>query len=190
MERLERHTIAAPPGWLVASRSVEPGQWVNTGQTVGTVGNFDRLLVPFALTQQELAILKRMERISLRFPDKEAVGAADDAVTVPARIERISPDYDPETRKIAVDLEVDEAPFPLRGGLRAELVLPLPDPGGAVEVPATALTRAYEDWFLTRPDGERVRVVFMGHGAEGMRRVSSPDVRAGDVFLEHPTRAR
>jgi hypothetical protein len=66
------------------------------------------------------------------------------------------------------------------------LKLRLPDPSGAVLVPASALTERYDDFWLTRPDGSRVRVVRLGEGAENTVRVSSDEVKAGDMFRLNP----
>ncbi|WP_250645555.1 hypothetical protein [Salidesulfovibrio onnuriiensis] len=108
-------------------------------------------------------------------------------MTVHAHVERVSPGFDPETRKINVDLQIDKGDFEFRGGVRTELTLDLPDPGGSVLVPASALVKAYEEHFLVLPDKERVRVVLLGSGPDNTRRVTSPDVRPGDEFLKYPS---
>ncbi|ABB38359.1 efflux transporter, RND family, MFP subunit [Oleidesulfovibrio alaskensis G20] len=178
-ERLRRHTISAPSGWRVIERSVEPGEWVTQGQKLAVIGDFDTLLVPLALSVREFEALKAMERIELTLPDS--------GTRISAVVERVSPDFDPATRKINVDLQVTGETGVLRGGIRTELALRMPDEGGAVAVPQSALTRAYEDWFLVRPDGERVRVLVLGPGEQaGTMRVRSAQVHAGDVFLVTP----
>jgi hypothetical protein len=53
-------------------------------------------------------------------------------------------------------------------------------------VPETALVRAYEDYFLVRPSGVRVKVLLLGSAPEGGRRVSSEEVAPGDEFLVSP----
>jgi multidrug efflux pump subunit AcrA (membrane-fusion protein) len=179
-ERRDRHTIRVPAGWLVTRRMVEPGEWITTGQHLGQAGDYSTLLVPFALSTREFDRLKDASAITLHLP-----GAGEDGMRVPARIERVSPLFDPETRKRNVDLAVTPGGFAARGGIRAELTLELPDESGAVMLPASAVTRRYEDIWLTRPDGERVRVVLLGE-EEDMARVQSPDVSPGDVFLAEP----
>lgn len=183
MEQLARHTLKAPTGWKVTERHIEPGEWVNVGDKVAELGRYDVLLVPFALSSSEYRALETMaqgsdRQVKLRLPDLGEV--------VTARVERVSPGFDPETRKINVDLQIDKGDFDFRGGIRTELTLNLPDPGGSVLVPKAALIKAYEEHFLVTPDNERVRVVLLGSGANGTRRVTSPDVRAGDSFLKYP----
>ncbi|MGE4422308.1 MAG: efflux RND transporter periplasmic adaptor subunit [Pseudodesulfovibrio sp.] len=179
LERLKRFDLVGPPGWKVIARDIEPGEWVTKGETVAELGRYDVLLVPFALTSEEYRALKDMgDTVTLRLTD---LGG-----TVKARVARVSPGFDPVTRKINVDLEITKGDFEFRGGIRTELDVVLPDPGGAVVVPASALVKAYEEYFLMTPDGKRVRVVLLGSAGDGLRRVSGPDVRPGGVFLLNP----
>lgn len=179
IERLQRFSLVGPPGWKVITRYIEPGEWITTGEKVAELGRYDVLLIPYALTSGEYRALKEMgEVVTLRL--------ADLSMDVQAKVARVSPGFDAQTRKINVDLEISEGDFEFRGGLRTELAINLPDPGGAVIVPRSALIKAYEEYFLMTPDNERIRVVLLGSGPDGTRRVSSPDVRAGDVFLLEP----
>mgnify|MGYP000103167199 FL=1 len=180
LEQLSRHTLKGPAGWKVIERSIEPGEWVNVGDKVAELGRYDVLLVPFALSSGEYRALKSLGReVTLRLPDL--------GKTVMAHVERVSPGFDPETRKINVDLQIDSGELEFRGGIRTELTLHLPDPGGSVLVPESALVKAYEEHFLVTPAGKRVRVVLLGSGGEGVKRVTSPQVRPGDVFLKQPS---
>ena len=52
-ERLVRTKVAAPAGWRVTERSIEPGQWVNVGDRLGEVADFTTLTIPFALTPEQ-----------------------------------------------------------------------------------------------------------------------------------------
>lgn len=178
-ERLERFSLRGPSGWKVVTRYIEPGEWITTGTKVAELGRYDVLLVPFALTSGEYRALKEQGgTIELTLTDL--------GKTIRASVARVSPGFDAQTRKINVDLEIAEGDFEFRGGLRTELVLDLPDPGGAVIVPRSALIKAYEEYFLMTPDRERVRVVLLGSGPGGTRRVSGSEVRAGDTFLLEP----
>lgn len=179
VERMKRFSLVGPPGWKVVTRFIEPGEWLTNGAKVAELGRYDVLLVPFALSSEEYRALESQgDRVELRLTDLN--------LTVPATVARVSPGFDAQTRKINVDLEIGEGDFEFRGGLRTELTLDLPDPGKAVLVPATALVKAYEEHFLVTPDNDRVRVVLLGGADDGMRRVSSPDVRPGDSFLLRP----
>ncbi|MBW1896027.1 MAG: HlyD family secretion protein [Deltaproteobacteria bacterium] len=170
--------IRIPSGWTITERAVEPGEWIAVGKHLGKAGDFRTLLVPFSLSPDEYRALKDLEGVpELHFPDEVEGGTALRAV-----LERVSPAFDPETRKISVDLAVREGLSEMRGGLRAELSLYLPDPSGAVLVPSSAVQERYEEFSLTRPNGEQVRVVVLGNGPQSTVRVRSPHVKPGDKF--------
>lgn len=177
-ERLARTRIPAPAGWRVMARDIEPGQWVGAGQVVGRAGDFSTLLVPFALTPEQFMALDRPKgALTLRLTDL--------GVDQPAAIRHVNPGFDPETRKIAVDLELTTESKNLRGGLRAELVLDMPEAEGVVLLPREAVEERYEDHWVIRADGSRVRVVLLGNhsGPDGtLVRVSGPGLSPGERF--------
>lgn len=178
LERLARTRVSAPVSWRVMARDVEPGQWVGTGQVVGRAGDFATLLVPFALTPEEYeALRRRADELTLTMPE---LGRS-----VPAKVERVNPGFDPETRKIAVDLVVGPGLPEMRGGLRTQLTLGMPEAGGSVLLPQAAIENRYEDHWVTRVDGERVRVMLLGNhgGPDGsLVRVHGEGLRPGDMF--------
>lgn len=179
-ERRERHCIRPPAGWRVISRHVESGTWVNTGQPVVEVGDYSRLRVPFALGMEAYQALRGRKDLRLRL--------AEQGHEVPARLRNTSPAFDEVSRKIQVELEIAEGVESPRGGLRVELTLEIPQRGGAVLVPQSALEQRYEQYWLTRPEGEQVRVVYLGRaddGAGGWVRVTAPEVKPGDRFRLH-----
>jgi len=179
IERMKRFSLVGPVGWKVVTRYIEPGEWITKGEKVAELGRYDVLLVPFALTSEEYRALKQQgDLVDLQLTDLDK--------SIQAKVARVSPGFDAQSRKINVDLEIDAGDFEFRGGLRTELIIDLPDPGGAVVVPKSALVKAYEEYFLLTPDNQRVRVVLLGSAEGGLRRVSSPDVRAGDRFLLNP----
>jgi RND family efflux transporter MFP subunit len=181
-ERKQRHCIRPPAGWRIISRQVEPGEWINAGEPVVVVGDYRTLLVPFALSMDEYQALQaRGDELSLRLPQQGG--------EVSASLLRVSPAFDETSRKIAVELEIGEGIEARRGGLRAELALAIPLNSGAVVVPESALLQRYEQYWLKRPDGEAVRVVYLGRdtGPQGSAvRVTAPEVKAGDRFKRHP----
>jgi len=177
-ERLARTRIRAPAGWWVTGRSLEPGQWVREGEHVGEAADFSTLIVPFALTPEQYAVLMEAEDgARLRLPDLQR--------EVAASVYRTNPGFDPVTRKIAVDLEIRDRIEPHRGGLRAQLSLPLPERTGAVMLPPAAVDRSYEELWVTREDGKRLQVMLLGkgEGSDGERwRLASPDIAPGQRF--------
>jgi RND family efflux transporter MFP subunit len=184
MERLSRFRVKAPAGWTIVERHVEPGEWVAEGQVIGRAGDFTTLVVPFALAPEEYARLnERKGSLTLNLPDSNE--------TVPARIYRIDPEFDAETRKIGVELALGNGKRlteieHYRGGIRVRLELNVTDASGSVIVPKQAVKLRYEEHWLTREDGSGVRVVVLGPGPNGfsdMLRVSSPEVSPGEIFI-------
>jgi len=90
-ERLARTRIPAPKGWRITARSVEPGQWVAAGQTVGRAGDFSTLIAPFALTPEQFEVLRAL-------PAPFGVRLTDQGRDARASIYRANPGFDPETR--------------------------------------------------------------------------------------------
>lgn len=181
-EKKARHCIRTPEGWRVINRLVEPGEWINAGQPVVKIGDFRRLLVPFALSLEEYqVVLRQGDKLRLNLPQ---LGRE-----VPATLLRVSPAFDEVSRKIMVELEIGEGVKDPRGGLRAKLILSLPINSGAVIVPASALSQRYEQYWLKRPDGEEIQVVYLGRDKGDQNdivRVVSPEVKPGDTFLSKP----
>ena len=171
-ERRARTRVRAPAGWLVTARNVEPGQWVRDGDVIGAAADFSTLLVPFALTPEQHAALPD-EALALVLPEL--------GLRVPASAYRINPGFDPITRKIAVELAVVGDISPRRGGLRALLTLALPERTGAVLLPAAAVEERYEEAWVTREDGGRIRVTLLGRNEDGSQmRVAGEGIRPGD----------
>jgi multidrug efflux pump subunit AcrA (membrane-fusion protein) len=177
-QRLVRTKVTAEPGWLVTMRRVEPGQRVNEGDVLGEVGDFSTLLVPFALSPGQISALDRQrDDLTVTLPDLD--------LEVPVRIYRVNPGFDATTRKTALDLAIDADLPQHRGGLRAQLVLKLPEATGAVMLPEKAVEESYEEFWVTREDGERLRVVRLGNhsGPDGTWiRLTGPGIAPGDRF--------
>ncbi len=181
-EKKARHCIHPSEGWHIIRRHVEVGEWVNAGQPVVEIGDYRRLLVPFALNMQQYQVLRGLDgKLRLNLPQQGR--------EVPATLLHVSPAFDEASHKIAVELEISQGVDKGRGGLRVELALEIPLNSGAVMVPESALQQRYEQYWLKRPGGEEVRVVYLGHKQSpqgGIAHVVSPEVKAGDSFQRQP----
>ena len=178
-ERENRLCVSAPQGWQIIKRYVEPGQWVNAGEPVVEVGDYSRLVVPFALSSREFqALLTEQESgLSVTLPDHQ--------LAIPAQLIRLSPAFDEMSRKIHFELQLEQGLPVKRGGLRVELSLEIPTRSGAVLVPQQVLQQRYEQYWMRRPDGSEIPVVYLGraNGSDGdWVRVTSPQVKPGDQF--------
>lgn len=182
-ERQRRTRIPAPAGWQVTARHIEPGQWVNTGEPAGAVADFRTLVVPFALSPEQLGSLEQLAQagtLTLQLPSEPPTHNPREFA---ARVHRINPDFDPETRRIAVELALVDDLESRRGGLRVVLELPLPEQSGAVLLPETAIRRSLEEAWVEPLDADPLPVVILGRqpGPDGpLLRVSHPDLAPGD----------
>ena len=177
-EKKRRHCVYAPDGWYLIQRHVEPGEWITSGQPLAQAGDFSLLLIPFSLSLAELQVLEQLgNSLHLRLPDLRQQAKA--------RIAHLSPSFDQVSRKIYVELEVGERIERPRGGLKTELTLTIPVTSGSVMLPAAALTQQYEEYWLTRENGDLVKVVYLGRVVDKEAqwvRVISPEIQPGDRF--------
>lgn len=129
-QRLKRHQPTAPKGWRVSNHRVEPGEWLAVGTALMEVADYRRLVVPLAVTADELQAIERVNSAWL----------AEDAIHY--RLHSVSPAFDEQTRKINIELEVLDFNGEQRGGLPLRLPLQLPDQG--LMVPSAAVVNRYE----------------------------------------------
>lgn len=151
-ERRRRHRVPAPEGFVVVARMAEPGEIVSAGTPLGRVADFRQLVVPLAVTSETLDAIRNL-------PDPFPATLADQAVQ--ARLDRVNPEFDENTRKLAIEIAVSDFSGPHRGGLPFSLNLSVPAPG--LRVPRAAVVNRYENPRVTRSDtGETVPVLVLG----------------------------
>lgn len=174
-EQHKRYCIKAPQGWKVIERRVETGQWLNIGDPVAKVGDYRTLLVPLALSVSEMKALEHQQyQLKVNLPEYNQ--------QVPASIERISPSFDEQSRKIQVDLLLEKNLPVHRGGLRVEVNLELPESAGTFFISPKALDKKFEEVWLERKDGTRISVDLLGYTENGLARISSYEIKTGDQF--------
>ena len=151
-DHLARHRVPAPTGWLVAQRLVEPGTTVAAGTPLLRVVDTSTLVVELHLTSDELASLREQPFLVVRFPRHANR-------LVPATLARIDPEFDPQTRKHRVEIDIagDAAPEPI-GGLEAVVSFQMPDPSGALLIPASFIRTVGERQRVSTTDGKELVV--------------------------------
>ncbi len=174
-ESQRRYCIYAPVGWRVIKRYVEPKQWLDVGKPVVMVGDYSRLLVPLALSLSELNALRQQAKgLQVYLPEYD--------VYIPATIERVSPEFDENSRKIQVDLQLQDNLPEHRGGIRVECVLQLADEAHTFLIAQQALDKRFEETWLQPKSGEMIRVQLLGYSANGLARIRSTEIKAGQQF--------
>lgn len=183
-EKLNRHTITAPPGWIVIDKFIEAGELVQSGQAIARLGDFSRLLIPLSVTFQELQSLSRATELKIFLPDIDQ--------HVPGKIYSSSPVFDPKTRKIEVKIQIeashpDLAEHQLRGGMRAELAIESQTVTQSFLVPTTALIRRYDTHWLKKPTGDLIPVIVLGTtGGGNVTIISGNQLGEGQHYLNSP----
>ena len=182
-ELLKRYTVYAPVGWKVLQRFAEPGEYVREGEPVLRLGNFKTFRVPYLFTYEELSLLQDMERLTLFLPDLHD--------EVEAKIYRVAPDFDENSRKISVDLmlrgDAVESPFVLRGGMRAQLKIKGKTEPNTFTIPSTALISRYDAHWLLSPERVQKKVILLGTTEDEKDAiVNSGQLTAGDLFVANP----
>lgn len=183
-ELLARHTLQAPIGWQVMERYIEPGEYIRQGEPVLKLGNFDRLIIPFLLTYEEIDFLQNMKKILLNLPDINT--------SVPAEIYQISPDFNEQKKKTRIELitiMTNEAKMTQwRGGLRAKLKITGKTESDTFLIPFTALISRYEANWLVSEDGTQKRVILLGKSSiEDDAIITGQNLSAGEKVLASPT---
>ena len=178
VEQKSRHTLHGPAGWTVISRTMEPGEWLAAGTPVAELGDFRTLRIPLALSPEELAGLKSADTLRVTLPDHR--------LSLPASVFRTSPEFDPGTRKINLELLVTPPQELRRGGLRCELSLTVPEPDNTWLIPQNVLFERYETHWVALADGTEIRVILLGRTDDGFVRISSETLQQDDLLRVQP----
>ncbi|NOQ16300.1 MAG: efflux RND transporter periplasmic adaptor subunit [Methyloprofundus sp.] len=178
-ETKRRHCIKAPKGWVVTERSIEQGQWIDIGTPIAQANNYKQLLIPLTLTAMELdALQQKPKQFTIYLPEYKR--------EVSATIERISPAFDEHSHKIRVDILVQDTSIQQRSGIRAELALDIPDQMNTFLIPKKALDERFEEVWLTRKNGKKIRVMLQGYLNDDIAKISASNIQIGDQFqLQH-----
>jgi RND family efflux transporter MFP subunit len=173
-ETKNRHCIKAPKNWKITQRNIEPGQWITKGVTIAQASDYSQLLIPITLTAEELTALQSQDKLSVYLPEYQQ--------EIPVNIERISPEFDQQSHKILVDLLIKDTSKYQRGGIRTELSLNVSDKLNSFLIPKGALDARFEEVWLTRKNGERIRVMLQGYADKNTAKISSTEIKSGDQF--------
>jgi membrane fusion protein (multidrug efflux system) len=128
-----KKTIRAPFSGRLGITAVNPGQYLNPGDTIVTLQTLDPIYVDFTLPQQELNGLATGQTVKLGID-------AYPGQTFGGKINAINPKVDPSTRNVQVEATVTNPKRELLPGMFADVRID----AGAVEerltLPQTAIT--------------------------------------------------
>ena len=180
---IEHTAIRAPFDGVLNEREVELGDFVDIGDTVGTIVDLDPIVVVGQVSERDITKIEVGDPGAARLVTGEAVTGT---------VRYVSAVADPVTRTFAVELEVANPDLRVVEGLTCELRLPV-DEVMAHVVPSSVLTLADDGALgLKLVDAEnRVKFVpvrIIGDSHEGVWLAGLPDevtlITVGQEFVD------
>jgi len=180
-------TIKAPFDGVVTERNVHPGALVGPNAGGGAampmlrvVGN-SRLRLVVAVPQAYVAGVARGTHVTFTVP-------AYPGQTFDGTIERIADDIDPQTRTMAVELDVMNAGGRLASGAFCQVQWPVRRPTPSLFVPATAVATTTDRTFVVRIRNGKTEWVDVETGlASGPLVEVFGNLNQGDLVAAHGT---
>ncbi len=176
-ERRGRHAVAAPAGWVIVERHVEPGEIVAAGTPLARAADFTKLVVPLFVSGEELAALRQDEPLAVKV----------DGQPGRARINWVNPQFDERTRKLAVELVLVGHTGEARGGLLTELVLEVAAQG--LMLPKKAVVNRYDNPYVVLRGGRTIPIVILGESGEDLLIAEQAALPPGTVLETAPVPA-
>jgi len=151
-ERKRRHSIHAPPGWIVTAKLIEEGEIIGLNTPLARVADYRQLVIPLSVASRELTAIKNLPMVFAAFLDNRPVKAS---------INWVNPEFDEKTRKLHIELILHEYRGEKRGGLLFSLPLKIATDG--LRVPKAAVITRYENPRVKlKSTGEEVQVLILG----------------------------
>jgi RND family efflux transporter MFP subunit len=125
--------VRAPIAGVVQSRTVQAGQYLQTGAVLGTLLQRDPLLLRFGVTEQDAPRIKVGMTANMVLRESTR--------TYQAKVMLVAEAADPQTRLVPVTAEVDdtEHKYWLRPGAFCEVNIPIGDARPAIVVPSISV---------------------------------------------------
>jgi membrane fusion protein, multidrug efflux system len=136
---LEQKAVKAPFSGIIGIPRIEVGQYVSAGTEIATLQNLDRMRVDFTVREQDLGRIEIGQSVRS--------GVAADELSFHGQITGIEPKIDPASRLVSIRAEIENAEGELRPGQFARVEVVLPEEGGILAVPQTAvISSLYGDY--------------------------------------------
>ena len=149
-EDLSRFKLYAPKGWVLNERAVEPGTWLNGGETVAKFVDLRELSVFIRLSEEEVESLNDgLQKLTLKRSGKE----------ITARVHHIDLAFDPVSRKRLVEFRVNTSEFPLSSGTEVQLKVDIPYPKPAVRIPKSYVFSKLDQEYVKSTEGTEIALI-------------------------------
>ncbi|HSW93732.1 MAG TPA: efflux RND transporter periplasmic adaptor subunit [Gammaproteobacteria bacterium] len=130
---VEKKTIRAPFAGRLGICNINPGQFLNPGDTVTMLQTLDPIYVDFYVPQQSLALLKLNQPVAITtetFSNRLFTG----------KVTTINPGVDVDTRNVLVEATIDNPKHELAPGMYVKTIVTLGEPQNYLTLPQTAVT--------------------------------------------------
>lgn len=176
MERKRRHTIFAPKGWIVTGKHVEVGEIIAPNTPLAVVGDYRQMVVPLSVSANELIALQQLpEEFTARL-DKDPVRAT---------INWINPEFDEQTRKLAIEIAIRSFHGEGRGGRLFSLRLRVRTEG--LRIPKSAVVNRYDNPRVRiKSTGEEISILILGESNDHVIVADSPRLKPGLELAGRP----
>jgi multidrug resistance efflux pump len=173
-ERRHRHAVAAPAGWVIVQRRVEPGEIIAAGTLLAQVADFTQLVVPLFVSGEELAAIQRVKALEVKVEGRPTR----------ARLNWVNPEFDERTRKLAIELALEGFSGDARGGLLTELTIDLTAQGRML--PRAAVSNRYDNPYVVLKGGRTIPVVILGEYGDDLVIAEHADLAPGTELQAAP----
>jgi len=171
-ERRKRHALIAPKGWIIVERRVEPGEIIATGTPLGQVADFTKAVVPMFVTGNQLNALKQKSRFKVSVDGKAAF----------AKLNWVNPEFDERSRKLAIELVLENYSGDIRGGLLTELTIDVPSEG--LMVPKTCVNSRYNNpQVRLKKTGKKIPISILDDSGEYVIIAPTPALTVGAELI-------
>lgn len=158
-----KKTIRAPFSGRLGISQVNPGQYLNVGDTVTSLQTLDPIYIDFFLPQQSIAQLKLGQPVVVQSDSFEGTN-------FPGKITTIQPNVDTNTRNIEVEATLANTKYELAPGMFAKVEVTVGTPERFLTLPQSAIT--------FNPYGDIVFIVKEGKDKDG-----KPDYTVNQRFI-------
>ncbi len=174
---LTEAVVRAPFGGTVVERGIEVGEWVSPGSPLLTVADTSRLKARVLLDPREALDVEIGSAVSVSVfarPEETFVG----------RVVRVGEVVDPATRRLPVEIEVDDPEHRIRPGLVGRFIVDSGAPREALRIPIEAVFQRFgSDHAYVIEDGiANRRIVTVGGVRDGLAEVRS-GLAPGDLVV-------
>lgn len=174
-------TAVAPRSGVVVEKNILPAQEVapDSGEPLVVIADLSSVWVVADLFEADAASVRAGTPASVLFPSLPGL-------EVKSRVETVSSVVDPERRSIPIRLRLENRARTLKPNMYAEVKLAVNSPGGAVELPATAVISdgARNYVYVQERQGEFSRRQVVASSAQDSKVFIASGVRPGESVVE------